>query len=73
MSREIRTGWREAAGETRAPRKRVDTELFHLVAHAGNLPDRELLDERVDLAGVRLLADDYAPAYTLVFEAEAGE
>ncbi len=52
----------------RGPHTRVDTELFHLAFHAGNLLDDETLAEHVDLADVRLLTDDYAPVDTLVFE-----
>lgn len=52
----------------RTPHTRVDTELFHLAFHAGNLIDDEMLEQHVDLADVRLLTDDYAPVDTLVFE-----
>jgi spermidine synthase len=52
----------------RPPHTREDTELFHLAFHAGNLLDPARLHEKVDLANVRLLSDDYAPVDTLVFD-----
>ncbi len=57
----------------RSPHTRVDTELFHLAFHAGNLLDPETLDGIVDPADVRLLTDDYAPVDTLVFAVAVAE
>jgi len=53
----------------RPPHRREDTELFYLAFHAANLLAAETLRQRVDLTGVRLLTDDYAPVDTLVFAA----
>ena len=56
----------------RDPHTRVNTELFHLAFHAGNLFAAETLWERVDLAGAPLLTDDFAPVDTLAFELAQG-
>ena len=50
----------------RPPHRREDTELFYLAFHAANLLDAQTLRQRVELTGVRLLTDDYAPVDTLV-------
>ena len=50
----------------RTPHTRVDTELYSLGFHAGNLLDPAVLAEHVDLAGARPLTDDYAPVDVLV-------
>jgi hypothetical protein len=52
----------------RDPHRREETELFYLKFHAVNLLEQETLEDRIDLAGERMLTNDYAPVDTLVFE-----
>jgi hypothetical protein len=51
----------------RLPHRREEAELFDLADHASHVLDLETLRGQVDLNGVRLLTDDYAPVDTLAF------